>query len=136
MAPKVTYQYQAVAREEKGVIGGVDWNKSPSVSFKTSTKAEKIRIDDDRGGRASLSGPEEAAVSAATNSSPTATSGKFFGLGLELFVAAVVAGVILVCVLFGIVYRLACGGKSVDDDDDEEEEDDDDSEEKEDLNPA
>ena len=37
MTPKITYQFQAVAREDKGVIGGIDWNKSPTVEFKTST---------------------------------------------------------------------------------------------------
>ena len=37
VTPKITYQFQAVAREDKGVIGGIDWNKSPTVEFKTST---------------------------------------------------------------------------------------------------
>jgi len=31
VVPKVKYAFQAVAREEKGAIGGVDWNKSPQV---------------------------------------------------------------------------------------------------------
>ena len=35
--PKIYYDFQAVAREDKGVIGGVDWNKSPTVTFKTSS---------------------------------------------------------------------------------------------------
>lgn len=34
--PGVLYDFQAVAREEKGPVGGVDWNKSPVVEFKTS----------------------------------------------------------------------------------------------------
>ncbi len=38
VVPKVIYQFQAVAREEKGIIGGVDWNKSPTTSFQTSSK--------------------------------------------------------------------------------------------------
>ena len=32
-----TYLYTIVSREDKGVIGGIDWNKSPTVEFKTST---------------------------------------------------------------------------------------------------
>ena len=37
VTPKIMYQFQAVAREDKGVIGGIDWNKSPTVEFKTSS---------------------------------------------------------------------------------------------------
>lgn len=35
--PKVDYQFQAVAREDKGPIGGVDWNKSPIAEFRTTS---------------------------------------------------------------------------------------------------
>ena len=37
VTPKIDYNFQAVAREDKGLIGGVDWNKSPTVQFKTSS---------------------------------------------------------------------------------------------------
>ncbi len=37
VTPKIPYQFQAVAREDKGLVGGVDWNKSPTVDFKTSS---------------------------------------------------------------------------------------------------
>ena len=37
VTPKVMYQFQVVAREDKGLIGGVDWNKSPTVDFQTAT---------------------------------------------------------------------------------------------------
>lgn len=37
VTPKIMYQFQAVAREDKGVIGGIDWNKAPTVEFKTSS---------------------------------------------------------------------------------------------------
>ena len=36
VVPKTYYQFQAVAREQKGLLGGVDYNKSPVVDFKTS----------------------------------------------------------------------------------------------------
>ncbi len=36
--------FQAVAREEKGAIGGVDWNKSPPAQFKTSIVQKKRKI--------------------------------------------------------------------------------------------
>ena len=37
VTPKIMYQFQVVAREDKGVIGGINWNKSPTVEFKTSS---------------------------------------------------------------------------------------------------
>ena len=43
--PKILYIYQAVAREDKGVVGGIDWNKSPMVEFKT----ERIHFQDLQG---------------------------------------------------------------------------------------
>ncbi len=36
VVPKVIYHFQAVAREEKGAVFGVDYNKSPVVTFQTS----------------------------------------------------------------------------------------------------
>lgn len=35
VVPMVDYEFQAVAREDKGSIAGVDWNKSPITSFRT-----------------------------------------------------------------------------------------------------
>ncbi len=40
--PKVEYRFQAVAREEKGIVGGVDWNKSKPRAFTTSTNNRYI----------------------------------------------------------------------------------------------
>ena len=37
VTPKIMYQFQAVARRDMGVIGGIDWSKSPAVGFKTSS---------------------------------------------------------------------------------------------------
>ena len=36
VSPRVEYQFQAIAREDKGSIIGVDWNKSDITDFKTS----------------------------------------------------------------------------------------------------
>ena len=36
VTPKIFYQFQAVAREDKGPVLGIEWNKSPVVEFKTS----------------------------------------------------------------------------------------------------
>jgi len=45
VTPKAEYQFQAVAREDKGTIGGVDWNKSPLTDFKTSTHNTNIVVE-------------------------------------------------------------------------------------------
>jgi len=35
--PKAPYMFQVIAREDKGAIGGVEYNKSPALLFKTSS---------------------------------------------------------------------------------------------------
>ena len=35
VVPMVDYEFQAVAREDKGSIAGVNWNKSPITAFRT-----------------------------------------------------------------------------------------------------
>ena len=44
VSPKVEYQFQAVAREDKGSVIGVDWNKSDITDFKTSDDLETTAI--------------------------------------------------------------------------------------------
>ena len=51
MAQKITnslrieYEFQAIAREEKGgLIGGIDYNKSPTTKFKTSKHINSNKI--------------------------------------------------------------------------------------------
>lgn len=38
LTPRVSYTFQLVAREDKGLLLGVDWNRSPLVRFTTSVK--------------------------------------------------------------------------------------------------
>ena len=37
VTPEIAYKFQAVAQEDKGLIGGIDWNKSPIVEYMTTT---------------------------------------------------------------------------------------------------
>ena len=37
VTPEIAYKFQAVAREDKGLIGGIIWNKSPIVEYMTTT---------------------------------------------------------------------------------------------------
>ena len=40
VTPKVPYMFQAIAREDKGAVGGVEYNKSPAILFQTSSSDE------------------------------------------------------------------------------------------------
>ena len=37
VTPEIMYKFQAVAREDKGVMGGIYWTKSPVVDFRASS---------------------------------------------------------------------------------------------------
>ena len=44
VSPRVEYQFQAIVREDKGSVTGVDWNKSDITDFKTSDDLETTAI--------------------------------------------------------------------------------------------
>ena len=43
VTPKAVYKFQAIAREDKGAVGGVEYNKSPEVLFSTSS-TDNVRV--------------------------------------------------------------------------------------------
>ncbi len=142
VTPKLVYQFQAVAREEKGVIGGVDWNKSPSTSFRTSKGGDEVE-EDVAAAPTEDDPPAQAVGRAVTTATSSGNKNRrtVLGLGLEVFVVVVVLALLLVLVVVGLLYRIACGGKRVHDDDEEEQQqqqqadDDDGDEEKRQLDP-
>lgn len=122
VVPKVKYMFQAVAREEKGIIGGVDWNKSPTATFLTSTA-----------NRASTSARtprprQKSDKSAVMSKYPEVDDddaqgldeGGVLGLSIEIFVIIVVAVLLLCLIIVGILYRLLCGKSDDMDDEDSE----------------
>ncbi len=136
VAPKRAYMFQAVAREEKGVVGGVDWNKSKSAQFKTSSSPS---------GSADGDGDDEDDYSSGPDvSTEEGVKRRVLGLSVELFVVVVVVALLLVLVFVGCLYRLACSGKSIQEDDEdvegaedkeEEEEEEEEEDEKKNLDP-
>jgi len=44
VTPKVPYMFQAIAREDKGSVGGVEYNKSPAILFQTSSSEDSDAI--------------------------------------------------------------------------------------------
>ncbi len=147
VTPKVDYQFQAVAREDKGIIGGIDWNKSPITDFKTSQFNTEVGPSDipsspfdPKGGKQEIKNRDykytEGAVYPPVNEggdsaseADTVTSTKeggegVAGLSVELIAIIVVCGIVTLLIIVGIIYRLSCHNKNNVADDDEDEEDD------------
>jgi hypothetical protein len=139
--PKIIYQFQAVAREDKGIIGGVDWNKSPTVDYKTSSFYTKPSSS-------ASSSSSSSSTSEGSSSSSGSSSNKVdqtmiddgrpmavLGMSLEIFIAVVVISLLVVLIVVGLAYKLVSGHRKTgdldddDDDDDDDDNDDDDDEE-------
>ena len=146
--PKVVYQFQVIAREDKGKVFGVEYNKSPMVDFKTSSLGPKRKED------AVILTPKQAEAKSEM-ASPEATQGTItypdeskplhiLGLSVEIFVGAVIVCLIVLLVIVGIIYKCVTGNKKIelDDDDDDvekgddEDDEDDSSDESEQLDPG
>ncbi len=127
VVPKVPYQFQAVAREEKGMIGGVDWNKSPTATFQTSS-INKVTPPPQSGSKSKSLFDSSATTTRRPPKPREEDDGdKVLGLSMELFVAAVIAALLLLLIIVGLIYRCACGGKNYDSDSEEGSDDEDDS---------
>ena len=143
------YEFQAVAREDKGLIGGIDWNKSPSAEFKTSQhqkNVDKISNVIPVITQNDVKKPAEITADIINTDQPskpvpnevikkdTTSESKSLKINLELICIIAVCGVVLVLILIGIMYKLACAKKSSECEVyDDEEEDDEDADEKEKL---
>ena len=139
VTPKVTYQFQAVAREDKGLVGGIDWNKSPIVDFKTSRVNEEVpklvqpivtispKIKDV--GAYSNGSPNELSVQAIKEAGqdppPGHDSIKIAGMPLFGFVGMVIASLLCLVILIGVLYQCATAKRKNKALDDVEEDEDD-----------
>jgi len=131
VTPKITYQFQAVAREDKGVIGGIDWNKSPTVEFKTSTGNRVVAPEFNRP-------PEPVRKEEKSSGDPDYLNDTsddvdvedeltFAGMSVEILVIVVIGGLLVLLIAVGVIYKLACGRKKNLYDDEEDDDDEDDS---------
>ena len=148
VTPRLPYEFQAVAREDKGMIGGVDWYKSPVVRFATSKSRNSNHIVDEMpekplDERDGLVKPEwvvENSRRATTTEKETTTSSTLIlGFRLEIFIGIVVLCLVFLFVLIGIVYTVCkkkTKHKDLEEQDDEDyDNDEDDDVEKEELAP-
>ena len=154
MVPKLEYQFQAVAREDKGPIVGIDWNKSPLTDFKTSVynkeisknpppveqpvipvpNTSSIQSSGDRD-KAPTHNSASAAAVPTSETSIKDPSESILPMSIEVLAIVVVVGVAVLLVFVGVAYRLFCAKTGPvdeescagDDHDDEHDGDDDDS---------
>ena len=132
--PKVNYVFQVIAREDKGGVLGIDYNKSDQKEFKTSAYNSNVKPTT----------PKPAVVPKATVADndnivgPASdlqdevvreeNGGKLLaGFNIELIAIIIVCSIVLLLILVGLIYKLTCAKKTedIDDDDDEDEHDDD-----------
>ena len=149
VTPKVEYQFQVVAREDKGIVGGIDYNYSPTIDFKTSAYNPEVKdppeVVNVGGGGSGLdtssssgSQPRETGRSQSElkpSSDPRTVQRRpedkgsgleEVNLSIELIAIIVVCSVVFLLIVVGIVYKLACAQKSQDDMEDDDDDDDDD----------
>jgi len=141
--PKVDYVYQVIAREDKGSIAGIDYNKSEYKEFKTSAYNSEVKPSpkvptpvsspvapeyslDDLPTDSSQNEPEKEGAVGKENAAILMA-----GLSIELLAIIVVCSIVLLLILVGLIYKLACAKKSEDIEDDEDDDDDEDDFEKE-----
>ena len=130
--PKVDYQFQAVAREDKGSVIGVDWNKSEVTDFRTSAYNTEV-TDKTQNSKDinQLDSHAEDKNDVNPSLAPTSSDvrrqegekGPELVLSIELIAIIVVCCVVFLLIVVGIVYKLACAQKSGDDIEDGDDED-------------
>jgi len=137
VTPFVPYEFQAVAREDKGLIGGIDWNKSDKTEFKTSKQNNEVSESKPNVIPTQDTLPKDSSNLVSNNvhnnveqvfkeETNLETVGNM--LSLELICIIAVCSLVLILIFIGIVYKLACAKKSSDELDDEEDEEDSDDE--------
>ena len=142
VSPKVEYQFQAVAREDKGSVIGVDWNKSEITDFRTSAyntevtekppNSKDINQLDSHAKHENNVNPSLAPTSSDVLRSEE-EKGPELVLSIELIAIIVVCCVVFLLIVVGIVYKLACAQRveHIEDGDEDDEDDEDDIPEKE-----
>ena len=124
ISPKVIYLYQVIAREDKGMILGVDYNKAKPVEFRTSPNNEEISSDNSNVPGGIINNNNHGRSQSTYNPKINDKAINVMGLTIETLVIMIVVGLILVLVIIGLVYKFACGGKKsskYDEEEDDEE---------------
>lgn len=126
-----------IAREDKGGLLGIDYNKSDQREFKTSAYNSNVKPTTPKPAREPAVAPKATGTDNGNIESPDSrqdlhqkkeNGGKLLaGFNIELIAIIIVCSIVLLLILVGLVYKLTCAKKTedIDDDDDEDEHDDD-----------
>ena len=138
ITPKVNYVFQVIAREDKGGLLGIDYNKSDQKEFKTSAYNSNVKPTTPKPAREPAVAPKATGTDNGNIVGPASdlqdevvreeNGGKLLaGFNIELIAIIIVCSIVLLLILVGLVYKLTCAKKTedIDDDDDEDEHDDD-----------
>ena len=134
ITPKVNYVFQVIAREDKGGLLGIDYNKSDQREFKTSAYNSNVKPTTPKPAREPAVVPKATGTENGNIELPDTEevvreeNGKLLaGFNIELIAIIIVCSIVLLLILVGLVYKLTCAKKTedIDDDDDEDEHDDD-----------
>jgi len=133
--PKINYVFQVIAREDKGGVLGIDYNKSDQREFKTSAYNSNVKPTTPKPALEPAVGPKATGTDNGIITSPDSeevireeNGGRLLaGFNIELIAIIIVCSIVLLLILVGLVYKLTCAKKTedIDDDDDEDEHDDD-----------
>jgi hypothetical protein len=96
VTPKVKYVFEVIAREDKGAIGGIDWNRAKKVEFKTSNFKKR-----------NVEGTPKVEP---RSFNQIKKAGLPFNIGLVCII--IVCGVVAVLIAITIIYKLTCYKKS------------------------
>lgn len=143
VSPKLPYEFVVIAREDKGSLLGIDYNKSDKKEFKTSAYNSNVNptppkpvvkasdppvpseVTD-----ANVDNNNFAGVSEVVREESTVENSKLLaGLSIELIGIIIVCSIVLLLILVGLIYKLTCAKKTEDIDDIDDDEDDDDGDE-------
>ena len=133
--PKINYVFQVIAREDKGGVLGIDYNKSDQREFKTSAYNSNVKPTTPKPALEPAVVPKATGTDNGIITSPDSeevireeNGGRLLaGFNIELIAIIIVCSIVLLLILVGLVYKLTCAKKTedIDDDDDEDEHDDD-----------
>ena len=131
VSPKIEYYFQAIAREDKGILAGIDYNRATPVKFKTSSFNKPMvplpKPNPHKPGSScepncdyNMDGNNEGAVGGMDELNNETGA---LGLTIEMLVIVIIVGLMFLLIIIGIMYKMCKSKKnSVDDDDDEDEE--------------
>jgi len=115
--PKVPYQFQVVAREDKGPVLGVDYNKSELREFKTSSLNHESDYVPPKDSEVVVTpAPQPEGPTTASPLEERTQQGVDFNGSLTIVLLAVIvvsSFIGLISFISLIVYRCICGSKSV-----------------------